>query len=150
MKKIRDFEKYGITSCGRVYNFEKKRFVSGTKNSNGYYIVTLYNDQGRKNFYIHKLVAEYYIPNPNNYDTVDHTDGIKEHNYTNNLQWMSNFANNSKGHSKAVKCIETGEVYSSQSAAATALGINRHTVANIIKRKGDYKGLHYTYLKEGC
>ena len=37
--------------------------------------------------YIHRLVAEYFIPNPNNYDEVDHIDRNKQNNHISNLRW---------------------------------------------------------------
>lgn len=45
---------------------------------------------------IHRLVAEAYLPNPNNYDTVDHIDFNITNNCVNNLQWMSRHENSRK------------------------------------------------------
>lgn len=36
---------------------------------------------------VHRLIAEAFIPNPNNYDTVDHIDRVKSHNWVGNLRW---------------------------------------------------------------
>ena len=88
-----EFKGYGITSCGRVYSFKTKRFLKPT-NKNGYLYVHLTNGiQNSKNVRVHRLVALAYIPNPNNYDTVDHIDFIKENNSVNNLRWLPNSIN---------------------------------------------------------
>ena len=86
IKGFEEFEGYGITSCGKVWSFKTNRFLSSRKNNKGYLYVWLGDGKGhKKNVTIHRLVALAYIPNPNNYDTVDHIDNCKEHNYINNL-----------------------------------------------------------------
>ena len=86
IKGFEEFEGYGITSCGRVYSFKTKRFLSPGKNHKGYLQVQLADGKGhKKTVFIHRLVALAYIPNPNNLETVDHIDENKEHNYINNL-----------------------------------------------------------------
>lgn len=146
MKDIKGYEGlYGITSCGRVWSYRAKKFLSPTMATNGYYIITLYGEK-RKNAYIHRLVAEAYLPNPNNYDTVDHIDGDKKHNYLSNLQWLKNADNNSKGHSKKVRCAETGEVFKSISAAAEKFGVDRHTISNKIKTGNSLNSYHFELI----
>ena len=51
---------------------------------------------------IHRLVAEAYIPNPENLPQVDHIDNDKTHNYINNLQWITNRDNCRKSHNKPI------------------------------------------------
>lgn len=56
----------------------------------------------KKNYRIHRLVADAYIPNPDNLPQVDHIDGNKTHNYLNNLQWITNRDNVRKGRNKPI------------------------------------------------
>ena len=100
MKRIKEYENYGITSCGKVYNFDTGKFLSIYKNYKGYYNVKLSKDGIAKEFKLHRLVAEAYIPNPNGYETVDHIDNCKTHNWANNLQWMSREDNTKKARNK--------------------------------------------------
>lgn len=147
MKDIKGYEGlYAITPCGKVWSYKSKKFLSPILSQSGYQVVTLYKGKERKNVYIHRLVAEAYIPNPNGYDTVDHIDGNKSKNDINNLQWLKNADNNSKGHSKMVRCIETDEVFKSISAAAEKFGVNRHTISNKIKINASLNGLHFEFI----
>lgn len=54
-----------------------------------YYRVALYNESGRKEVSIHRLVAQYFIPNPKNLPWVNHKDGNKHNNDVSNLEWCS-------------------------------------------------------------
>ena len=90
MRDIKGYEgSYAVTSCGRVWSYKSKKFLKPQKHNSGYLLVCLYKDGKKTNYYIHKLVAEAYIDNPNGYSEVNHIDEIKEHNYVNNLEWIS-------------------------------------------------------------
>lgn len=84
-----EFTGYGITSCGKVWSFKTNRFLTPSRGANGYLYVYLSSGMKDKRVRIHRLVALAYIPNPNNLDTVDHIDENKDHNYVNNLRWLS-------------------------------------------------------------
>lgn len=90
MKDIKGYEGlYAITSCGKVWSYRAKKFMKPPLNWKGYLKVNLNKDGKIKNFAVHRLVAQAYIPNPDNLETVDHIDGVKTHNWVNNLQWLS-------------------------------------------------------------
>ena len=75
--------------------------------------VHLYKNNKIYNKSIHRLVAEAYIPNPENLETVDHIDENKEHNYVKNLQWMTQRDNVVKSKAHKIICVETGEIFDS-------------------------------------
>ena len=56
---------------------------------NGYLLVRLFKDGNYKNYRIHRLVAEAYLPNPNNLPEVHHINGIRNDNRVDNLDWVS-------------------------------------------------------------
>lgn len=58
-------------------------------NHGGYCIVNFYSNHIRKGFQIHVLVAQTFIPNPENKPTVNHIDGNKENNAVSNLEWAT-------------------------------------------------------------
>lgn len=92
---IKDFPDYYITDRGDVYSRNYSRTgcikkLTPYKNHKGY----LWLHLGRnKTCYIHRLVAETFIPNPENKSQINHKDGNKENNCVNNLEWTSNSEN---------------------------------------------------------
>lgn len=79
---------YYISECGKVLSVKgrKPRVIKGVKNNYGYLCINLHQDGKRKNFLIHRLVASYFIPNPNNYSCVNHKDECKTNNHVSNLE----------------------------------------------------------------
>ena len=67
----------------------KTAIIKDRKNYNGYHAVLLHVDGKTYPASIHRLVAMYFIPNPNNLPTVNHIDGNKDNNDVSNLEWMS-------------------------------------------------------------
>ena len=103
MKDIKGYEGiYGITSCGKVWSYRNERFLTPLVGKDGYLFVHLYKDGKMKNCYVHRLVAEAYIPNSENLPQVDHIDGNKMHNYLNNLQWITHKENCRKSKNKPI------------------------------------------------
>jgi len=98
IKPIKNFEKYGISNKGYVYRNLHKGLLEDTYkefrlktfiDKNGLHKVQLSNKNKKKVFYIHRLVAEYFIPNPHNYKYVIHLDQNKNNNSVNNLKWTN-------------------------------------------------------------
>ena len=85
MKQFRDTPYY-VTENGEVYRLWKKGFKKLKSMLNdGYYYVDIHS----KCYRIHRLVAECYIPNPNNLPEVDHIDTDKSNNHFSNLEWVT-------------------------------------------------------------
>ena len=81
---------YEITKDGEVINIRwGGRKVKPQPNGKGYLRVHI---AGRMRF-VHRLVAEKYVPNPNNLPQVNHKDGNKKNNRADNLEWVSNYEN---------------------------------------------------------
>ena len=118
MKDIRGYEGlYGITMTGRVWSYRRKKFLRPQKKS-GYMLVGLRKDGKQKWFLIHRLVAETYIPNPDNKPQVGHIDENPENNCWDNLYWTTaknncNYGSHNEKISKALKAyhknINVGE-----------------------------------------
>lgn len=75
----------------KVWNYTKKgRILKMHNNGHGYYNVSLHSkEKNEKHVYIHILVAKAFIPNPNNYEQVNHKDFNKLNNCVDNLEWVS-------------------------------------------------------------
>ena len=98
MKDIKNYEGiYGITTEGDVYSYKRKRFLVPIADKNGYLYVNLYKDGKMKNYKIHRLVAEAYIPNTENLPQINHKDENKTNNCLQNLEWCDSKYNNNYG-----------------------------------------------------
>lgn len=80
---------YEITREGQVINKHNGHILAGQPNGKGYLRVSI----GKKLMFIHRLVAEKYVPNPDHKTQVNHKDGNKLNNSADNLEWVSNQEN---------------------------------------------------------
>ena len=79
---------YWIDDTGRVRNEKTKTWLKGAVNK-GYRLITIYLRGKQYTCYIHKLVAEHFLDNPNSFSIVHHKDGNKLNNCVWNLEWVS-------------------------------------------------------------
>lgn len=95
-KPIATFEnKYEISNKGRIKNIITNHIYKLTNKKGDYFTVILYDKNHKKSVRIHRLVAEAFIPNPNNYPCVNHKDLNKQNNCVDNLEWCT-FSHNTK------------------------------------------------------
>lgn len=88
-KDIKEYEGlYQVSNLGKVKSLKRNKIIT-PKLIHSYFSVILYNKKNYKNFRIHRLVAQAFIPNPNNYPQVNHIDGNKLNNSVNNLEWCT-------------------------------------------------------------
>lgn len=89
-RTIQKFPNYQISNLGNIKNKKGQLLVIGRRRTNsGYIQVRLYKDGKYHYRYLHRLIAETFVPNPNNYRTVNHIDGNKLNNNIENLEWAS-------------------------------------------------------------
>ncbi len=97
---------YQVSNLGQVKSLErydksnhkrKEKLLTPTKTNNNYLVVCLTMKNKHINYYIHRLVAEAFIPNPNNLPCVNHKDENKENNCVDNLEWCTAEYNNNYG-----------------------------------------------------
>lgn len=88
-RTIFNYPNYEISNNGKVRNIKSKLIKKYATTHNGYFRVQLLNYSGGKCFMVHRLVAEAFIPNPNNLPQVNHIDGNKQNNSVENLEWCT-------------------------------------------------------------
>ena len=136
MKDVKGYEgKYTVSPEGIVWNLIKNREVAQFDTYNGYLCVNLYKDGKKKNCRVHRLVAEAYIPNPEDKPEIDHIDGNRKNNDISNLRWVTSAENKANVEVRGrkisrtpIKCVETGEVFKSMVQAAEWAGIHRYGI----------------------
>ena len=84
---------YQVSDIGLVINCSTKRLLMGSPDKRGYIKVSIYMDNKLHTMAVHRLVAEAFIPNPDNKPTVNHKDGNKKNNNVENLEWMTHKEN---------------------------------------------------------
>ena len=125
-KKIEGFDGYEISNKGNVKSLERylirksklgKEYVYHKKESilkpktdkDGYKIVILYKDKKSFTLKVHRLVAEVFIPNPNNNPIINHKNEKKDDNAVDNLEWCDYSYNNSYGDAGYKRALKLGK-----------------------------------------
>lgn len=95
-RNVKGYEGYQISNYGRVKSF--KRYTEGkilklSLTSCGYLQVCLCNEEKKYSSFVHRLVAEVFIPNIGAKPQVNHIDGCKLNNHVSNLEWVSQAEN---------------------------------------------------------
>lgn len=171
-KKLTINSNYSIDENGNVRNDKRNRLITpyDNKAGKGYLYVCLYNGHIKQGAYgVHRLVAQTFIPNPENRPMVNHKDGDTKNNNVNNLEWVSPLENVVHAHrvlgalcgyqhawvrkEKPVKQIDmkTNEVvaiYKSVQEASRQTGIKSPYICNCANGKQKYaKGYRWRYIE---
>ena len=167
-KDIKGYEGiYQVSDLGRVRSLDridaaghrrKGKMLKPYKNKGGYICVVLCKNGQTKGFQIHRLVAEAFIPNPDNLPQVNHCNERRDDNKAFNLEWCdakynSNYGTHIErsvaGRNKKVHCIETDTVYESITIAAEAVGRKKAALSNCLRGHTlSCGGFHWEYVIE--
>lgn len=96
-------ENYSVSNLGNVRRNRDNHIIAFYINVNGYKTVTLYKDGVGKSQRVHRLVAEAFVPNPENKRCVNHKDGDKLNNSADNLEWCTSSENNAHAYRMGLK-----------------------------------------------
>lgn len=92
MKHFRHYD-YVVSKTGEVFRKGKTKPLKPDTNKKGYQRVTLSHKGKTEKFLVHRLVAECYLPNPNNLPFVNHKDSNPTNNSVDNLEWCTQSEN---------------------------------------------------------
>ena len=160
-KTIEQFPNFEINESGVVRNARTHYVTTQRMNRKGYLYVQL-ND-GEKNHccLVHRLVAETFIPNPENLPIVNHIDECCVHNSVDNLEWISYKGNSNHGtrNERIVRerkipiigFLDSGETtlrYPSRYDASRDLGVSEHAIRAAMKNLNKCRGLYWRIASE--
>ena len=157
-KDVKGYEGYyEISNLGRVRStsYKGKRILKPAITKNGYLNVIFCINQKKEHKFIHRLVAEAFIPNTNNYSTVNHKDKNKLNNCVENLEWLSVEDNNRYSNSKMLTkeqvlqipiLIEKGYT---QLEIAKCFNVSRRAIQSILRGE-HWKDLGIDFTKLKC
>ena len=143
-----------VSNKGNVIRCEKGACspLKAWRNNGGYQ--TAHAVPGSNNQLVHRMVAETWIPNPNNYREVNHINGDKDDNRVENLEWTTRSENLRHAYRTGLKkvkgtpirVVETDEVFESQSECARRLGVSQPSIAQCLAgRSQTCRGYHLEY-----
>lgn len=92
-KPIADHPKYEVSTLGRIRNAKKNRIRTPDINSKGYARLRLVKDGKIYRFFVHRLVADAFLTNPEGKEMVDHINGDHKDNRLCNLRWTTRSEN---------------------------------------------------------
>jgi hypothetical protein len=161
---------YAVTPDGRVWSYRSNRWLTPRKDNVGYYSVCLCRDGDEKNTLVHRLVAQAFIPNPNDYPCINHINEDKGDNRAENLEWCTHSYNNAYNGkakrvalnrddtnrikasvevcSKPVLCVELGQIFKSASEAARKLSVQRPRITDCCNGKRKTTGGYHWMFAE--
>lgn len=163
MKDIKGYEGlYAVTESGEVWSYKRRKFLKPRNCGSGYLFVTLCKDGEHKHRMVHRIVAEAFLPNPDELPQVNHKDEVKSNNWVWNLEWCDRKYNMNygTGHERSAKsrtnhpklshkirCVETGEKFESIHDCARKLGCSSGNLSKHLKGKRDHvNGYTFEYV----
>lgn len=146
-------ERYSVSNLGRIKSLYagKERILKPFVDAKGYLKVDIRSPKKRKSYFVHRLVAMAFIPNPNGYNEINHKDEDKTNNAVTNLEWCDTMYNcnyGTRNQRKAISCQKKVfsidkhgniEHYNSVKEAEEITGIHRTSISKVLSDNYPHK-----------
>ena len=160
-REVKEYSNYEINKLGEIRNKKSQKILKPRDNNGGYQYVNFKINGKNKNFAVHRIVANAFIPNPNGYTEVNNKDYNKKNNCVDNLEWVSSSQNkqhsylkqeNIKSRGKAVnQYTKEGiflKTFDSVSDAAKELGCCVAAISNCcLERTKTSQGFRWSFVE---
>ena len=124
-KAIDGYEDYAVSSLGRVFSLKSHKVLTQGKHTGGYCQVCLCKDGKPISKFVHRLVAEAFIPRVDGCDQVNHKNEDKTDNRVSNLEWCDQEYNNSYG-TRVARAVSNRDYKKvAESRSRPVIGINK-------------------------
>lgn len=173
-KPIKGYEQYyEVSNLGRIKSlarnvywknranrinsrYDEEKIIVPDVMKNGYIRIKFRVNGDVKQKTVHRVVAEAFIPNPENKPCINHKDGDRKNNKVENLEWCTYSENNlhewrvlgkKSYNAKKVRCVDLNLVFDSVSDGAKYIGSRKQNLFNALyKRDGVFKGLKWEFI----
>ena len=141
---------YEVSNKGQIrtkhhgkYGYQNEYvYLKPTDNGKGYLRVNLKTGNKQRTVYVHILVAQAFVPNPEGYKEINHKDENKQNNNADNLEWCDHLYNCNYGTRNErsgikrrikVQCVETNVIFESLEEAANEMNVCKSAIVNCLK-----------------
>lgn len=134
-KTIKQYSNYAISNTGKFKNIKTKRILKPFLHKKGYFYITIapWGRQGKVvSLKLHRLIAEAFIPNPENKSQINHIDGNKLNNSLDNLEWVT--AKENINHAINIGLINLESQYHPKGIQCTHAVLNEELIEEIRKQ----------------
>ena len=161
---------YQVSSLGRIKSLPRytrngsckyEKILKQCDDKEGYKILNLYKNGKHKTFRVHRLVAQEFIPNPNNLPEINHKDENPANNNLENLEWCTCKYNHNYGtwrekrkgkknpRARKIMCTDTGKIFDTIKEASEYYKIGRTNIGECLAgRSNTAGGYKWEYYKE--
>ena len=145
-----------VSNMGYVVSYKRgEPYPLKVSHTNSGYQQVNAGDGHRPSQLVHRMVAETWIPNPNNYTQVNHINGDKDDNSVENLEWVTQSQNIRHAYRTGlmqvtpIRIVETGEIFESISECARRIGGDQANIsACLAGRRSTHLGYHFEYVDD--
>jgi len=146
--KVKGYENYSVSPEGQVRNDKTGRILRPRRQTQGYVQVHLCRNGKVVQHLVHRLVAEAFLPNPEQYPCVNHINEDKSDNRVENLEWCTKQYNNNYGtRDMRRKCVLDGIGFPSITDAAESISVHPNILTAVLSQgRTKYKNHSIQYV----